>query len=33
MFVYPQTCVSSFPGLISVACVNEQRTTDVIRVF
>ena len=32
MYIYPHTRVSSFPGLISVARVNEQRTTDVTRV-
>ena len=31
--IYPQARVSSFPGLISVAWVNEQRTTDVTRVL
>ena len=30
---YPQTRVSSFPGLISVARVKEERTTDVTRVL
>ena len=30
---YPHTRVSSFPGLISVARVNEWRTTDVTRVL
>ena len=31
-YVYPQTLVLLFPGLISVARVNDQRTTDVTRV-
>ena len=31
--IYPQTRVSPFPRLISVACVNEQRATDVTRVL
>ena len=31
--IYPQTCVSSFPRLISVARVNEWGTTDVTRVL
>ena len=31
--IYQQTLVSSFPGLISMARVNEYRTTDVTRVF
>ena len=31
--IYPQTRVSSFTGLISVARVNEQRTTDITRVL
>ena len=30
---YPQTRVSSFPGLISATRVNERRTTDVTRVL
>ena len=29
--VYPQTRLSSFPGIISVVWVNEQRTTDITR--
>ena len=33
IYIYPQTRVSSFRGLISVAGVNEQRTTDVTRVL
>ena len=33
IYIYPQTRVSSFPGLISFAWVNEQRTTDVTRVL
>ena len=33
MYIYPQTRASSFPGLISAARVNEQRTTDVTRVL
>ena len=31
--MYRHTCVSSCPGLISVARVNEYRTTDVTRVL
>ena len=31
--IYPDTRISSFPGLISVARVNEYRTTDVTRVL
>ena len=31
--IYPQTRVLSFTGLISVARVNEQRTTDITRVL
>ena len=31
--IYPHTRVSSFPRLISVAWVNEKRTTDVTRVL
>ena len=31
--VYPQTRVSSFPGLISVAWVNKWRTIDVTGVL
>ena len=30
---YPQTRVSYFPGLISKARVNKQRTNDVTRVL
>ena len=30
--IYPHTRVSSCPGLVSVARVNEKRTTDVTRV-
>ena len=33
IYIYIQTSVSSFPGLISVARVNEQRTPDVTRVL
>ena len=33
IYIYPQTHVSSFPVLISVARVNEYRTTDLIRVL
>ena len=33
IYIYPHTRVSSFSGLISVARVNEKRTTDVTRVF
>ena len=33
IYIYPHTRVSSCPGLISVARVNEQRTTDVTRVL
>ena len=33
IYLYPPTRVSSCPGLISVARVNEKRTTDVTRVF
>ena len=33
IYIYPQISVSSFPGLISVARVNEQRTTAVTRVL
>ena len=33
IYIYPQTRVWSFPGLISVAWVNEYRTTDVTRVL
>ena len=33
IYIYPHTRVSSCPGLISVAWVNEWRTTDVIRVL
>ena len=32
-YIYPQTRVSSFPGLISVVRVNKYRTTDVTRVL
>ena len=31
--IHPQTRVSSFPGPISVARVNEYRTTDITRLF
>ena len=31
IYIYSHTCISSFPGLISVAQVNEWRTTDVTR--
>ena len=33
IYIYPQTRVSSSPGLINVAQVNELRTTDVTRVL
>ena len=33
IYIYPHTRVLSFPGLISVARVNEKRTTDVTRVL
>ena len=33
IYIYPHTRVLSFPGLISVARVNEQRTTNVTRVL
>ena len=33
IYILPHTRVSSCPGLINVARVNEQRTTDVIRVL
>ena len=33
IYMYPQTWISSFPGLISVARVNEQRTTDITIVL
>ena len=33
IYIYPHTRVSSFPGLVSVARVNELRTTDVTRVL
>ena len=33
LYTYPQTRVSSCPRLISVAQVNEYRTTDVSRVL
>ena len=33
IYIYPQTRVSSFPELISVAWVNEQRITDASRVL
>ena len=33
IYIYTQTRVSSFLGLISVARVNELRTTDVTRVL
>ena len=33
IYIYPQTRVSSFPGLVSVARVNEERTTDNTRVL
>ena len=33
IYIYPKIHVASFPGLISVARVNEQRTTDVTRVL
>ena len=33
IYIYPHTRVSSFPGLINVARVNEKRTTDVTRVL
>ena len=33
IYIYPHICVLSFPGLISVARVNEERTTDVTRVL
>ena len=33
MYIYPQTRVSSFPWLVSVARVNEQRTTGFTRVL
>ena len=33
MYIYPHTRVSSFPGLISVARVYEQRIPDVTRVL
>ena len=33
IYIYPQTRVLSFPGLISVARVNEQRTSDVTGVL
>ena len=33
IILYPQTSVLSFPRLISVAQVNEYRTTDVTRVL
>ena len=33
IYIYTHTHVLSFPGLISVARVNEQRTTDVTRVL
>ena len=33
IYIYPQTRISSFPGLISVARLNEQSTTDVTRVL
>ena len=32
-YIYPQTRVLSFPGFISVARVNEWRTSDVIGVL
>ena len=31
IYIYPQARVSPCPGLISVAQINEQRTTDVTR--
>ena len=33
IYIYPQTRVSSSPGLINVVQVNELRTTDVTRVL
>ena len=33
IYIYKQTLVSSFTGLISVARVNEYRTTDLSTVF
>ena len=33
IYIYPQTRVSSFPGLVSVARVNEERTNDNTRVL
>ena len=33
IYIFPHTRFSSFPGLISVAQVNKQRTTDVTRVL
>ena len=33
IYIYIHPRVSSLPGLISVALVNEHRTTDVTRVF
>ena len=32
-WIYAQTRVSSFPGVISVARDNKQRTTDIFRVL
>ena len=33
IYIYPHTRVSSYPGLISVARVNEWRTNDITRVL
>ena len=33
IYIYPHTHVSSFPGLTSLARVNDQRATDVTRVL
>ena len=33
IYIYPQTCVLLFPGLMSVARVNQERATDVLYIY